>query len=90
MQALADRLDARLCASSQVIQTLPRGIVVTGIGKSGHIARKICSHPRQYRHPHLFVTSAEASHGDLGMITPDDVMIHPNSAANIVSSCASC
>jgi arabinose-5-phosphate isomerase len=50
-------------------------VIVTGIGKSGHIARKVASTLASTGTPALFVHPAEASHGDLGMVTPDDVII---------------
>ena len=50
-------------------------VVVTGMGKSGHIARKIAATLASTGTPALFVHPAEASHGDLGMITRDDVII---------------
>jgi arabinose-5-phosphate isomerase len=50
-------------------------VVVSGIGKSGHIARKIASTLASTGTPALFVHAAEASHGDLGMITASDVLI---------------
>lgn len=50
-------------------------VVVTGIGKSGHIARKMAATLASTGTPALFVHPAEASHGDLGMITPSDVVV---------------
>src|SRR6202008_223731 len=50
-------------------------LIVTGIGKSGHVARKIASTLASTGTPAFFVHPAEASHGDLGMITASDVMI---------------
>jgi len=50
-------------------------VVVTGIGKSGHIARKVAATLASTGTPALFVHPAEASHGDLGMITPSDVVV---------------
>ena len=50
-------------------------VIVTGLGKSGHIARKIAATFASTGTPAFFVHAAEASHGDLGMITPDDVII---------------
>lgn len=50
-------------------------VVVTGIGKSGHIAKKIAATMASTGTPAFFVHAAEASHGDLGMITKDDVVI---------------
>jgi arabinose-5-phosphate isomerase len=75
VQALADRLDASFVQAVRIIQTCTGRIVVTGIGKSGHIARKIAATLASTGTPAFFVHSAEASHGDLGMITPDDVVI---------------
>jgi len=50
-------------------------VVVSGIGKSGHIARKLAATLASTGTPAFFVHPAEASHGDLGMITPDDVVV---------------
>jgi arabinose-5-phosphate isomerase len=50
-------------------------VIVTGMGKSGHIARKIAATLASTGSPAFFVHAAEASHGDLGMITSDDVML---------------
>ncbi|MEJ1160201.1 KpsF/GutQ family sugar-phosphate isomerase [Prosthecomicrobium sp. N25] len=50
-------------------------VIVTGIGKSGHICRKIAATLASTGTPAFFVHPSEASHGDLGMITPDDIVI---------------
>ncbi|TVV74046.1 KpsF/GutQ family sugar-phosphate isomerase [Sphingomonas solaris] len=50
-------------------------IVVTGMGKSGHIARKVAATLASTRSPAIFVHPAEASHGDLGMLVPGDVLL---------------
>ncbi len=50
-------------------------VVVTGIGKSGHIGRKIASTLASTGTPSMFVHPSEASHGDLGMVTPDDIVL---------------
>ena len=50
-------------------------VIVTGLGKSGHVARKIAATLASTGTPAFFVHAAEASHGDLGMITADDVII---------------
>jgi arabinose-5-phosphate isomerase len=50
-------------------------VVVSGIGKSGHIARKIAATLASTGTPSLFLHPAEAAHGDLGMVTPQDVLI---------------
>ena len=75
VRALADRLDARFVEAVRIIRTCTGRIVVTGIGKSGHVARKIASTLASTGTPAFFVHSAEASHGDLGMITSRDVVI---------------
>jgi arabinose-5-phosphate isomerase len=50
-------------------------VVVMGMGKSGHVGRKIAATLASTGTPALFVHPAEASHGDLGMITPVDVVL---------------
>jgi arabinose-5-phosphate isomerase len=63
-------------------------VVVSGIGKSGHIARKIASTFASTGTPSFFVHPAEAAHGDLGMITPQDVLIaisYSGEAAELMS-----
>ena len=68
-------LDDGFIAACDLIFSANRRIVVTGMGKSGHIARKIAATFASTGTPAFFVHAAEASHGDLGMITPDDVII---------------
>ena len=75
MQALVTRLDHDFLAAVQIILDCQGRIVVSGMGKSGHIARKIASTLASTGTPAFFVHPAEASHGDLGMITQDDVVI---------------
>ena len=75
VQAMADRLDSTFLDAVSIIQACNGRIVVTGIGKSGHIARKIAATLASTGTPAFFVHSAEASHGDLGMITADDAVI---------------
>lgn len=58
-----------------ILLALPGRVVVTGIGKSGHIARKIQATLASTGTPSLFVHPAEASHGDLGMIQPGDAIL---------------
>ena len=74
--ACASRLDQQLsCARSKSFSVASGRVVVSGIGKSGHIARKIASTLASTGTPAFFVHPAEASHGDLGMVTRDDVLI---------------
>jgi arabinose-5-phosphate isomerase len=58
-----------------LLQACKGRVIVTGIGKSGHIARKIAATFASTGTPAYFVHPAEASHGDLGMIAPDDVIL---------------
>jgi arabinose-5-phosphate isomerase len=75
VRELADRLDANFVRAAQIVLGCKGRVVVSGIGKSGHIARKIASTLASTGTPACFVHPAEASHGDLGMVTRDDVMI---------------
>jgi arabinose-5-phosphate isomerase len=75
VQALADRLDDGFTRAVELILACAGRVVVSGIGKSGHVARKIASTLASTGTPAFFVHPAEASHGDLGMITAQDVMI---------------
>ena len=59
----------------QLILNCRGRVVVSGIGKSGHVARKLAATLASTGTPAFFVHSAEAGHGDLGMITPDDVVV---------------
>jgi arabinose-5-phosphate isomerase len=72
---LVSQLDERFTEAVHTILACRGRIVVSGIGKSGHIARKIASTLASTGTPAFFVHPAEASHGDLGMITRDDVFI---------------
>src|ERR1700726_577460 len=62
-------------AAADLIRQAKGRVIVTGLGKSGHVARKIAATLASTGTPAFFVHAAEASHGDLGMITPDDVII---------------
>ena len=72
---LKEHLDTGFECAVQTILTCRGRVVVCGIGKSGHIGRKIASTLASTGTPAFFVHAAEASHGDLGMITRDDVFI---------------
>jgi arabinose-5-phosphate isomerase len=75
ISALIDRLGEPFLHAVELVLACRGRVVVSGIGKSGHIARKIASTLASTGTPAFFVHPAEASHGDLGMITPDDVLI---------------
>jgi arabinose-5-phosphate isomerase len=59
----------------ELIRQAKGRVIVTGLGKSGHIARKVAATLASTGTPAFFVHAAEASHGDLGMITADDVIV---------------
>jgi arabinose-5-phosphate isomerase len=73
--ALAARLDSAFLAAVDLLLACGGRVVVSGIGKSGHIGRKVASTLASTGTPAMFVHAAEAAHGDLGMITPDDVFV---------------
>src|SRR5207249_5377462 len=73
--AMADGLGAPFSAAVETIRAARGRVIVTGMGKSGHVARKIAATLASTGTPAFFVHAADASHGDLGMITSDDVMI---------------
>jgi arabinose-5-phosphate isomerase len=75
VRALIDRLDERFLAAVSLILACSGRVIVSGIGKSGHIARKIASTMASTGTPAFFVHPAEASHGDLGMVRREDVFI---------------
>jgi arabinose-5-phosphate isomerase len=75
VRALIARIDARFAAAVDLVDRRKGRVVVSGMGKSGHIARKIASTLASTGTPAYFVHPAEASHGDLGMIEPGDVFI---------------
>ena len=73
--ALQGPLGAAFAAAVELIRAAKGRVIVTGLGKSGHVARKIAATFASTGTPAFFVHAAEASHGDLGMITQDDVII---------------
>ncbi len=72
---LADTLDDSFAEVVEVLLHVPGRIIVSGMGKSGHIARKIAATFASTGAPAVFVHAGEASHGDLGMITRHDVVM---------------
>ncbi|HEX7813260.1 MAG TPA: KpsF/GutQ family sugar-phosphate isomerase [Burkholderiales bacterium] len=72
---LRDRIDANFVRAVEIMFACDGRVVVSGMGKSGHIARKIASTLASTGTPAFFVHPGEASHGDLGMVTSKDVMI---------------
>ena len=72
---LIDRIDDRFVKACEIMLDCTGRIVVSGMGKSGHIANKIAATLASTGTPAFFMHPGEASHGDLGMITPHDVVI---------------
>ena len=75
LSALIKRIDNKFVDACNIILQCNGRTVVTGMGKSGHIANKIAATLASTGTPAFFVHPGEASHGDLGMITTDDVVI---------------
>ncbi|MBY5937744.1 KpsF/GutQ family sugar-phosphate isomerase [Marinobacter nauticus] len=75
IEALESRINGDFSRACEVIMACKGRVVVTGMGKSGHIGNKIAATLASTGTPAFFVHPGEASHGDLGMITPQDVVI---------------
>src|SRR5512139_883794 len=75
VSALAERIDEHFSAACKLMFACSGRVVVTGMGKSGHIAGKIAATLASTGTPAFFVHPGEASHGDLGMITQQDVVL---------------
>ena len=81
---LIPRIDEHFIKACQLILACSGRTVVTGMGKSGHIANKIAATLASTGTPAFFMHPGEASHGDLGMITPQDIVIAlSNSGATV-------
>lgn len=75
IETLEDRINGHFTKACEVIMACKGRVVVTGMGKSGHIGNKIAATLASTGTPSFFVHPGEASHGDMGMITPQDVVI---------------
>ena len=75
IDTLKSRLNDEFLAACELCMSTPGRVVVTGMGKSGHIAGKLAATLASTGTPAFFVHPAEASHGDMGMITRKDVVI---------------
>ena len=75
LAALAASLGSEFVEAIDVLGRIRGRVVVTGIGKSGHVSRKMAATLASTGTPAMFVHPAEASHGDLGMITPGDAIV---------------
>jgi arabinose-5-phosphate isomerase len=72
---MSESLGERFAAAVDTIRAARGRVIVTGMGKSGHVGRKIAATLASTGTPAFFVHAADASHGDLGMIASDDVML---------------
>lgn len=87
VKGLLDKIDHRFESACQLMLECTGRIIVMGVGKSGHIGRKIAATLASTGTPAFFVHPGEASHGDLGMITPHDLVLaisHSGSSSEIV------
>lgn len=75
LKALEKWLDTKFSEAVEILHKTKGRVVLSGMGKSGHIARKIAATMASTGTPAMFVHPGEASHGDLGMITKDDAVI---------------
>lgn len=75
LEALEKSLDIKFCKAIEAIYSTEGRVIVSGVGKSGHIARKIAATLASTGQPSFFVHAAEAGHGDLGMITSQDILL---------------
>jgi len=75
IEAIKSRIDDSFVKACELLLACKGRVVVTGMGKSGHIGNKIAATLASTGTPAFFVHPGEASHGDLGMITPNDVVI---------------
>ena len=82
--ALSDRIDESFSQACDLMKSCKGRVIVTGMGKSGHIANKIAATFASTGTPSFFVHPGEASHGDLGMITGNDVVLAISNSGNTV------
>lgn len=82
LQALGGALDQAFVDTLDFLGTVSGRIIVTGMGKSGHVARKMAATLASTGSPALFVHPGEASHGDLGMITKQDAVVALSNSGN--------
>ena len=75
VRAQIDHLGAPFLAACELLLATRGHVIVTGLGKSGHIGEKIAATLASTGTPAFFVHAAEAGHGDLGMITADDTIL---------------
>jgi arabinose-5-phosphate isomerase len=79
---LFERIDEKFSSACELMTDCKGRVIVTGMGKSGHIAKKIAATLASTGTPSFFVHPGEASHGDLGMITNNDVVLAISNSGN--------
>lgn len=82
IRALSDSLDGNFVEALDILSAVTGRVIVSGMGKSGHVARKIAATLASTGTPAYFVHPGEASHGDMGMITQDDAVIALSNSGN--------
>ncbi len=82
LDSLAESVSDSFVEAVEVLGRVAGRVIVTGMGKSGHVARKIAATLASTGAPSLFVHPGEASHGDLGMVTRDDAVIAVSKSGN--------
>ncbi len=75
LKALEEALDQRFVDAVEMLHAIKGRVIISGMGKSGHVARKIAATMASCGTPAHFVHPGEASHGDLGMVTKEDALI---------------
>jgi arabinose-5-phosphate isomerase len=75
ISALSDRIDHKFAKACQYLHNCQGRIVVMGVGKSGHICKKIAATFASTGSPAFFIHPSEAKHGDIGMLTKQDVLL---------------
>lgn len=75
LKALSASLDGKFSDAVELLHGIRGRLIITGMGKSGHVARKIAATMASTGTPAFFVHPGEASHGDLGMVTRDDALV---------------
>src|SRR5688572_11935616 len=82
LATLVSRIDGQFALACRIVQVCKGRVVVTGMGKSGHIGGKIAATLASTGTPAFFVHPGEASHGDLGMITRGDLVLAISNSGN--------
>ncbi|MBQ3059340.1 MAG: SIS domain-containing protein, partial [Desulfovibrio sp.] len=82
LSQMAAGLGADFCRAVDCLYAARGRIVVSGMGKSGHVGRKVAATLSSTGSPAFFIHPAEAGHGDLGMLTPDDVVLAFSNSGN--------